>query len=60
MSVNLQLTGAELEALHGLLCEEGQRMDDDGREGAFDKSIFKPIYKKVRLLRAYTTEPRKG
>lgn len=37
----------ELGLLFDLLVDEAQRMDDDGREGAFDASSLKPIYDKI-------------
>jgi hypothetical protein len=44
----LSLTATELEALKWLLVEESQRMDDDGNEGAFDRSPLQAIYSKVK------------
>ena len=44
---NLPLTSDELNALYDLLGEEAIRMDDDGREGAFDASKLASIYTKV-------------
>lgn len=44
----MTFTKAELEALKDLLAEEAMRMDDDGRDGAFDASPLKPIYDKIR------------
>jgi hypothetical protein len=46
--MTIKLTAKELEALKWLLVEEGQRMDDDGNEGAFDRSPLKAIYDKVK------------
>lgn len=45
----LTLTEKELDALKWLLVEEGQRMDDDGREGSFDRSPLKAIYLKTLI-----------
>lgn len=45
---NLSLTAQELDALKWLLVEASQRMDDDGRDGAFDKSPLAAIYRKVK------------
>jgi hypothetical protein len=44
----MTLTKEEIEVLLCLLVEEAQRMDDDGRDGAFDASELKPIYDKLR------------
>jgi hypothetical protein len=44
----MTFTKAELEVLKELLVEESMRMDDDGRDGAFDASPLKPIYDKIR------------
>ena len=38
----------ELETLKSLLVEEAMRMDDDGRDGSFDRSPLRPIYDKIR------------
>ena len=47
----LELTAKEAEALKNLLVEEASRMDDDGNEGAFDASILKTIYRKLRAAK---------
>ena len=47
----LKLTNDELGELINLLAEEAQRMDDDGREGAFDASPLRPIYRKLLAAR---------
>lgn len=44
----IDLNRAELGELIDLLDEEAERMDDDGREGAFDSSPLRPIYDKLK------------
>jgi predicted hotdog family 3-hydroxylacyl-ACP dehydratase len=51
MEHTLTLTTNELTALKDLLIEEKMRMDDDGREGAFDASILRRIYNKARAVK---------
>lgn len=48
---NLKLTPKELQALYNLLLEEAQRMDDDGREGSFERSPLSSIWKKIQPKR---------
>jgi hypothetical protein len=48
---HLKLTKDELDALMLLLIETAQDMDDDGREGAFNASLLKPVYDKAKALR---------
>ena len=47
----MELTLQELQALSDLLIEEAIRRDDDGNDGAFDRSPLKSIYDKVRAAR---------
>ena len=47
----LKLTEKELDALKWLLVEQAQRMDDDGRDGAFAASPLKTIYDKLRAAK---------
>ena len=44
---NIALTATEIDELINLLAEEAMRMDDDGREGAFDATPLKAIYRKL-------------
>lgn len=49
---SISLTAAEVEALKWLLVEQAQRMDDDGNDGAFDRSPLKAIYTKVKAVQS--------
>jgi hypothetical protein len=43
----LELTKEEMAALKWLLIEKSQEMDDDGRDGSFERSPLFTIYEKV-------------
>jgi hypothetical protein len=47
---SLALSDSEISALLDLFNEEAMRMDDDGREGAFDASPLRPIERRLRAL----------
>jgi hypothetical protein len=42
--MTLTLTPEQAEALFNCLCEFAMQIDDDGREGEFDRSPLKSIY----------------
>jgi hypothetical protein len=44
------LTASELDRLIQVVVEEADRMDDDGRDGAFEASPLRPIYEKLKRM----------
>lgn len=49
LRLGISLSAVEIDALLDLLDEEAIRMDDDGNEGAFDRSPLRSVYDLVKL-----------